>query len=296
MSREILVSAPAKVNLFLGAGEVMEDGYHHLDVVFHALALRDEVRIAPAAELTVKCEADLGIPHEENLVFTAALAMSRAFDRALPFEIDLIKHVPHGSGLGGGSSDAAAVIAGIAYLWDVDPHDPRCLAAAVSVGADVPFFLYGGAALMTGRGDTLVRRLPALDTPVVLVRPPMPVPTAAAYRAFDENPVPRGDSRGVVEALEHHDSHALGRALENNFEEISIGLVPQVGEALSWIRQQRGVLGAIVAGSGSAVFALMEDDEEAHTVQAEAARLGLWAAATRLERHGAHVVHEEGDR
>lgn len=293
MSREVCVVAPAKVNLYLGVGAALPSGYHAVTSVLHTLELADELTIAEAGSLSLSCVTDLGIPPEENLVWRAAVAMGEATGREPGLGIEIVKRIPHGAGLGGGSSDAAAAIAGIAHLWGEDPLDERFLEIARSLGADVPFFLYGGAALMGGRGDELVRLLPALDAPVLLVRPARPVSTAAAYRAFDAAPSPAADESETVEALVARDVDALARALANNMEAASVAVVPEVGEALAWVRTQHGVLGAAVAGSGSAVFALVTSSERTRALADEAAANGWWSVATSL-RQPSVCVAEEG--
>jgi 4-diphosphocytidyl-2-C-methyl-D-erythritol kinase len=287
------VIAPAKVNLFLGIGPVRSDGYHEVVSVFHALSLADEIFMEPAERLVFECSTDLGVPAEQNLAHRAACALGEALRREPSVHIRIKKRIPHGAGLGGGSSDAAAVIAGLAQLWGLDTKDPRCRAVAASLGADVPFFLTGGAALMSGRGDELVRDLPALvGTPAVLVRPPRPVSTAAAYRMFDLAPVAPGDPRAVIEALEAGDAEALATAVHNNMEAASFSVEPLVAEAVGWTRQSPGVRGAIVAGSGSAVFGLCEDRAAAELVASQALAHGWWSEPIELVAHGATVVSE----
>lgn len=284
------VLAPAKVNLFLGIGSVRPDGYHQLTSVFHALGLADEIEIRPAERLTVTTDPDLGIPEQLNLAYRAAVDMGSAFGRDPLVAIHVVKRIPHGAGLGGGSSDAAGVIAGLACLWGIDLADDQCLSVARCLGADVPFFLTGGAALMTGRGDVLERALPPLPgVPVALVRPPLPVSTAQAYRTFDLDPVAAGDHRAVVDALERSDSSALARSLANNLESAAATVVPEVAEAVAWVRSRPGVMGALVAGSGSAVFALCEDPVVSRRVAEEACGQGWWSTATELARHGVSV-------
>lgn len=285
----IRVFAPAKVNLFLGVGGVRPDGYHAVTTVLHALELCDELLLVSAERLSLVCGAELGVPVERNLVWRAALAMGDAFGREPAVAIELCKRVPHGAGLGGGSSDAAATIAGLATLWDEDPLGPRCLSVARSLGADVPFFLLGGAALMTGRGDVFDRHLPALDTPVVVVKPPQPVPTAEAYRAFDAAPLPAGSPDAVIEALRARDAEKLAAALDNNLAQVASSLVPAVGEAVAFLEAADGVLGACVAGSGSAVFGLCADEASAEASAAAARDRGWWAAATMLSPDGVAV-------
>ncbi|TLM78483.1 MAG: 4-diphosphocytidyl-2C-methyl-D-erythritol kinase, partial [Actinobacteria bacterium] len=183
----LVVTAPAKVNLFLGVGAARPDGYHDVTTVLHALSLHDTLEISPAETLTLDCEPDLGIPAEKNLAWRAATEFSRAVGREPAVALRLRKRIPHGAGLGGGSSDAAAVIAGLASLWGLPRDDERCEAVARALGADVAFFLEpAGAALMTGRGDVIEQALrPLAGVPVALVRPETPVPTPAAYAAFD---------------------------------------------------------------------------------------------------------------
>ncbi len=284
------VLAPAKVNLFLGIGPVRSDGYHELTSVFHALGLADEIEIRTAESLTVTTDSDLGIPERLNLAHRAAVEMGSAFGRDPLAAIHVVKRIPHGAGLGGGSSDAAGVIAGLAYMWGIDLSDDRCLSVARSLGADVPFFLAGGAALMTGRGDVLERTLPPLPgVPVALLRPPLPVSTAEAYRTFDLDPVAAGDHRATVEALERSDTSALVRSLANNLESAAATVVPEVAEAVAWVRSRPGVLGALVAGSGSAVFAVCEDPIVSERVAEEARGRGWWSVATELAMHGVSV-------
>ncbi len=284
--------APAKVNLHLGVGGVRTDGYHDVTTVLHALELADMVEIEPAAELTLTCEPSVGVSPENNLAYRAAVALGEAVGRRPQVAIRLIKHIPHGAGLGGGSSDAAAVIAGLATLWGVDPRDPRCIEVAAGLGADVPFFLAPtGCALMTGRGDVLARELPALDgVPVVLVRPPMPVPTAAAYRAFDAAPPVAPDPTRLLVALDAHDASAVSAAIANNMESASASVVPAVADALAWLKQQSGVRGAAVAGSGSAVFALCDTGDAAATIARSAETHGWWGCDTALRGSGVVVT------
>jgi 4-diphosphocytidyl-2-C-methyl-D-erythritol kinase len=259
VQRVLTITAPAKVNLMLGVGAVRVDGYHEVTTVLHALALADTIRMKPAPTLTIECDADVGVPPERNLAYKAACAFAEEFGPQPPVAIDLKKRIPSGAGLGGGSSDAAAVIAGLASLAGVDPVGERCLSVARSLGADCAFFLVGAAALMSGRGDRLVRILPPIAAHVAVVKPPASVPTAAAYAAFDGAPLPAGVPDAIVGALEAGDIGAVAAALENNMIAASSELVPEVAEALAWIQAEEGVLGASMAGSGSAVFALCED-------------------------------------
>jgi 4-diphosphocytidyl-2-C-methyl-D-erythritol kinase len=292
--QSLVITAPAKVNLFLGVGPLRPDGYHSVSTVMHSIELADIVRLTPADALTVTSDIDLGIPAEHNLAYRAAKAFSEVFGVDVLLDIRIEKRIPSGAGLGGGSADAAAVIAGLAFWADLLLDDERVLRVARAVGADVAFLLGGGAASMRGRGDVRARTLPAGEWPVALVKPPAPVPTAEAYRAFDAAPLPTGDIRPVTDALCFRDPVALGAGLANNLTVAAASLVPEVGDALGWAAAVPGVLGAAMSGSGSAVFAICADSDVADAVVGQATARGWWAASTRLSRTGVTVREEEG--
>lgn len=290
MSRSIAITAPAKVNLCLSVGTVRADGYHAVDTVLHCLEFADIVTISPAERLSVRCVPSVGVPEERNLAYRAAAAFGAHFSVETAFAVHIEKRVPHGAGLGGGSSDAAAVIAGLAYLHDVDRADPGCLAVAALLGADVAFFLHGPAALMSGRGERLVRELPPMDVPVVLVKPAPPVPTGGAYAAFDSSPQPPLACDDVVRALATGDQELLVASLANNMEVAASSLVPDVAVALAWTRAQTGAAAALLAGSGSAVFALTDSTESARRIAADAAARGWWSQSTALGVEGIAIA------
>jgi 4-diphosphocytidyl-2-C-methyl-D-erythritol kinase len=282
----IVLTAPAKVNLFLGIGALRPDGFHDVTTVLHALEFADMLQLTLADSFSLSCTEELGIPAEDNLAFRAARLFAEEFGGLPGVAIELTKRIPAGAGLAGGSSDAAAVLAGLAALTGREASDPRLVTLAQSLGADTAFFLEGGAALMTGRGDVIERRLPAVRVPVVIVKPASPVPTSAAYRAFDADPVAPGDPAAVIAALESADAPALGAALSNNMTGSAIALVPEVADALAWVSAESGVLGSAVAGSGSSVFAVCADERVARRIADEAPGRGLWGVATATRTTG----------
>ena len=288
----LTVVAPAKINLYLGVGALRPDGYHAVATVMHTLELADTVRIMDADELTVTTSVDLGIEEADNLAYRAALAFAEEFGEPVRTVIEIEKRIPAQAGLGGGSSDAAAVLAGLARLRGVRADDPRLVRTARRLGADCAFLLVGGCAVMRGRGDEYARKLPTLSADVVLVRPEGAVSTADAYRTFDAAPERAADIRPVTDSICFRDLPALGAALANNLTAASISLVPGVGEALAWVQGERGILGVAMAGSGSAVFGICEDSAAAVRIAEAAQALGWWAVATRTGAHGATVTDE----
>jgi 4-diphosphocytidyl-2-C-methyl-D-erythritol kinase len=278
----IALSAPAKLNLHLAVGARRADGYHDVTTVLVALDLGDEITVEPAAALSLVCEPDVGVSSERNLAWRAALAMGEAFGRSPDFAIRIAKNVPAGAGLGGGSADAAAVIAALAEAWGISPDDPRLDAVAAALGADVAFPLRGGCALYDGRGETLSRRLELPQAHFAIARGAAPVPTADAYAAFDRLGGGTAPGTGRLEAaLAAGDPIALGAALYNNMTAAALELVPAIGDTLGFMSATDGCLGSALCGSGSAVFGVFANAGHAAAAAAHARQRGLWAVAAR---------------
>lgn len=288
--RFMLITAPAKINLYLGVHEgTDEEGYHRVDTVMTTLDIADTIAIAPSDRLMVKTVPEADFPQEGNTAYKAAVAMGKAFDREPNFAILIDKHIPIRAGLGGPSTDAAATIMGICRYWGVDPRDERIDAVARSIGADVPFFLYGPPAHLDGRGDTMREMFrPLTGTPVVLVKPMTGgVSTVEAYRRFDEAPVAAGPLVPMLEAMRTHDEQAIFEHVSNNLAPIARELCPQIGEILDWMREQPDVRAADVCGSGATVFAVCNTQMAAEKIGIEAMEEhGWWAQTARMEKTG----------
>ncbi|WP_085829710.1 4-(cytidine 5'-diphospho)-2-C-methyl-D-erythritol kinase [Collinsella vaginalis] len=292
----LLITAPAKINLYLGVHPgCEEDGYHRVDTVMTAIDLADTVAISPSHELAVHTVPPADFPMESNTAYRAARAMGEAFEREASFTILIDKHIPIRAGLGGPSTDAAAVILGICQLWDIDPADPRIEEVARAIGADVPFFLYGPPAYLDGRGDTL-RELfrPLTGTPVALVKPSADgsgVTAVAAYRAFDEDPAEPSPLEPLLTAMREHDETAIFEHVANNLGPAAVRVSPEVGEVLTWLREQPGVRVADVCGSGSMSFAVCETQMDAERIAIAALdEMGWWGQAAKMEKSGPYIA------
>lgn len=298
MSSPVLIAvAPAKVNLYLEVGKVRPDGYHDVVTVLQALTLHDTLTIIPSDRLEVVCTPDLGIRPEDNLVFRAACALADEAAQLPHVRIEVNKVIPTGAGLGGGSSDAAAVLLGLATLWGIAADDPVLVKVAAKLGSDVPFFLSGGTALYKGRGDVCVARYPTPELDIAVVKPKESISTGAAYAAFDL----RGTSaiacpEAMQAACESNDPLRVAAALHNDFTDVSAGMVSEIADALAWCAAAKGVLGVALAGSGSATFAVCADAESAHMVADEARQKGWWAVATRTTGSGVCVHHMQREQ
>lgn len=290
----MLVAAPAKINLYLSVGRRRPDGYHDVETIVQALELHDTVRVERASSLQVTCEPDVGVPAGDNLAARAARALGDALGRAPGFAIDVRKTVPVGAGLGGGSADAAAALVALAHAWGVSAEDPAVASCAASLGADVPFFLGGGCALLRGRGDELVRRLPVPRLHVALVNPGVLMPTAAVYGALGGSAAPAGGSAEILAAIESGDPRRVAGSLHNGMTGAAVSLAPAIAEALAWVSERPGVLGSCMAGSGSTVFGVFRDAASAEAAALAARGRGWWAEATRTRNGGVELLEPGG--
>ena len=293
-SNFIMISAPAKINLYLGVhADKDEADYHRVDSVMTAIDLTDTLAIAPADRLMVRTVPEADFPQEQNTAYRAAVAMGKAFGREPDFAILIDKHIPVRAGLGGPSTDAAAAIMGICHYWKIDPSDPRIDAVARSIGADVPFFLYGPPAYLDGRGDTMREMFrPLTGTAVALVKPMTGGVTAReAYERFDAAPQGLPRLEPMLDALRSHDETATFANVANNLAPAACEAMPEIAEIRAWVREQPDVRVAEVSGSGSCVFAICNTKMAAEKIgMAAMDEHGWWAQAARMEKSGPYIA------
>ena len=281
----LTLSAPAKINLYLGVHTERDDrGYHKVDSLMAAVGLADIVTVAPAQELTVQTVPASDFPMQKNTAYRAAAVMAERYGWEANVCVTIDKHIPLCAGLGGPSTDAAAVIVALAELWGVDRSDPALDDIARGIGADVPFFLHASPAFYVGGGDVLATEYPALPaTPVVLVKPrEASVSTIEAYRRFDENPVPADKPGAIASALRAGDAETAYTLIHNNLGVISAQMEPQIQTVLDWLRTQDGTVAVNVCGSGACSFAICDTAVTASNLAASAQQNGWWACATEL--------------
>lgn len=281
----LTLTAPAKINLYLGVHIERDDrGYHKVDSLMAAVGLADTVTVAPAQELTVQTVPASDFPMQKNTAYRAAVAMAEHCGREANVCVTIEKHIPLCAGLGGPSTDAAAVIIALAELWGIDRTDPALDDIARSIGADVPFFLHTSPAFYVGGGDVLATEYPALPaTPVVLVKPrEASVSTVEAYRRFDETPVPAEKPGAIASALRSGDAETAYALVHNNLGVISAQMEPQIQTVLDWLRAQDGTVAVDVCGSGACSFAICDTAATAAHLAAVARQNGWWSCATEL--------------
>jgi len=258
--------APAKVNLSLRVLGERSDGFHEIETIFQAVGLHDRLRVELTETGRVEIEVtgvDVG-PPTENLAYRAASAVVEAAGLRLGVHVHLDKRIPAGAGLGGGSSDAAAVLRCLNGLLDTPLSRADLELIGVSLGSDVPFFL-GESTLAQGRGrGERIEALPPLpEAHVALVLPPVHVATAWAYRALDAwraggGEAPCFGSAGDVPA----DWAEVAALATNDFEEVVAGAHSEVAESLKALRGAEA-RPALLSGSGAACFGVFREADAA---------------------------------
>lgn len=276
----VTINACAKINLCLEVLRRRPDGYHELATVFQAVTLADRVRVEPREEPGISLEVvGEAVPAgRDNLAWRAVEVYQQMRHWPDGAAITLLKRVPVGAGLGGGSSDAAAVMLGLAEL-DPQPPDAQHLTRAMTIlGSDVPFFLTHGTAFGRSRGDELVGLADLPECWIVLTRPEFSVSTREAYELLEPRDFTNGarahqmadaiDAGAPIEEIAGLVINAFARPLTERW--------PVFGELKSALRAA-GALAAEITGSGSAVFGLFATADEAERARARIAAQGRWA-------------------
>ena len=279
MTRAVTLLAPAKINLALAVSGRREDGYHDLRSVFATIALADRVRVAAYRSLEVHIAPDVGAPRGDDLASRAVRAMAAATDHDAAAFVQIRKRVPVAAGLGGGSSDAGAVLRALAAIWRRTEVD--LVAVAATVGSDVPFFVRGArVALVSGRGER-VDPLPDPDPMhVVIVRSRARLSTVDVFAAL--RPEDRG-ATGSVDAVRHAfaqrsvTAQLLREHARNDLLAPAERLCPEIGDARSRAAQ-RGIELAL-SGSGPTLFTIADDRRDALRIARILRRIGLTAHA-----------------
>ncbi len=275
MARSLSVAAHAKLNLALAVTGVRADGYHDLRSVFVTLDRSDLVRVARHTRLEVRNSVDIG--PGEDIAARAVRALAEATGHDARAFVRIRKRIPLAAGLGGGSSDAAAVLRGLALLWDADTDLVR---VAAGVGSDVPFFVSGAAvAIVEGRGE-IVRPLPRPREPlhVVVVHPTLRLRTAAVYAEFrmaDRRALAHVDALAAAFATGVATADFVRTHLENDLLPAAMRLCPQIA-AWRAAAAARGIALAMT-GSGPTLFAVADDRADALRMARTLRRAGLRA-------------------
>ncbi len=272
--------APAKINLRFQILRRREDGFHEIETLMAPISLGDELTIEPqdnAGGLEFACDDPTLPAGEDNLVLRAARSFFAEIKAEPNVRIALRKKIPHGAGLGGGSSDAASTLLGLNELQGNVLPRARLTRLAAEIGSDVPFFICRSAAICRGRGE-IVEPVAALPRwPLLLLKPEFGVPTPWAYRQWcDSRELPGVD----------YAAQSLGEVtLQNDLERPVFEKYVFLARMKSWLREQPEVAAALLSGSGSTTFAVLRDGATAGALAARAREeldALLWTCAVSL--------------
>ena len=262
----LTVPAYAKLNLTLDVVGKRPDGYHDLRMVMQSVSLADELRLeaAPGGRVTVRTDLSFLPRDGRNLAAAAAERFFQATGTALELSIDLSKRIPVCAGLGGGSSDAAAVLRALNELTGAGLSLPELELIGEQVGSDVPYCVLGGTALAEGRGERLTPLPPLPPCSIVICKPPFSISTPELFAALTGRKLRRRpDTEGMLAALAAGDLEGVARRLYNVFEDV---LSPRQARVVGELKDTliaAGALGACMSGTGPTVFGLFEQREAA---------------------------------
>jgi 4-diphosphocytidyl-2-C-methyl-D-erythritol kinase len=266
---DVVVWAPAKVNLHLEILGKRPDGYHALETLMVAVNLEDTLVFTDdtSGQLSLRARYPALSTGPDNLVLRAAELLRTTVGCQRGARMRLVKRIPVAAGLAGGSTDAAATLAGLNRLWDLGLADAQLAELGAGLGSDVAFFFHTPAAWCTGRGEVVTPAPAGKPLWMVLVCPPFGLSTAEVYRQVIVPAAPQsGDA--IRQALAAGEVESVGRLLHNRLEEAAQRVRPEVADYRRLLEAQ-GPAGARMSGSGSTLFALCRNREEAQRIALE---------------------------
>jgi len=255
--------APAKINLSLEIKGRREDGFHEIESLMAPISLADRLTIERGEStggIQFSCDDSSLSKGDDNLVVRAAKLFRMAAKSESGVKIALEKKIPHGAGLGGGSSDAASTLLGLNELFETHLDRKDLIELAAQIGSDVPFFILGSAAICRGRGEIVEpARLP-VSFKLLLVKPEFGVPTPWAYQ--------RWKSSRKLPGVDYVGQNFSGVRFANDLERPVFAKFVLLGYLKTWLRRQPEVGAALLSGSGSTVFAVLREGADAEKLAA----------------------------
>jgi 4-diphosphocytidyl-2-C-methyl-D-erythritol kinase len=302
------VLAPAKLNLSLAVLDRRADGFHEIESLMVPVSLHDTLRVRAAAAPGIRLRVTFGgrlaqpaaaalrrdVPADDtNLVVRAARLLAEEAGVTQGLDVELVKEIPSGAGLGGGSSDAAAILMAAADAWGIDWSAERLAALGSRIGSDIPWFFAGGPAIAGGRGEQVTATCGIPPLPVVIACPAAGLSTAAVYARCTPEASRRGAAVQLATTLAAGRLRAAQALMHNGLEPPARGLCPDVSRLLDDMARA-GAVRPMLTGSGSACFALVRTATEAGRIAARLTAAG-WPGVfpVRIEPgRGTHVLME----
>lgn len=257
----INIIARAKINLSLEVKGKRADGYHLLSMVMQTVDISDKIFISKnnTGQIAISGNTDK-IPFDaRNIGFKAAKRFLEETESCQGYNIFIEKHIPSGAGMGGGSADAAGVLAGLNYLNSNPLSVGRLMEIGLELGADVPFCLRGGTLLAQGIGEEFTQ-LKDLDLDILIVKPDWGISTSQIFKRLNLDKLPQNpDNKELVRAINEDDTENLYKNMGNALYETSLTFVPEMKGIIDKLHLEYGCPKAMMTGSGSTVFGIFED-------------------------------------
>ncbi|GMR03454.1 MAG: 4-(cytidine 5'-diphospho)-2-C-methyl-D-erythritol kinase [Thermodesulfovibrionia bacterium] len=257
----LTLKAPAKINWLLNVLGRRNDGYHDIESIIQKISLYDFISFRPSEDLTLK--TDLKIPTEQNLVYKTAVLLKKECRVPAGAEIRLKKGIPVAAGLGGGSSDAASTLLGLNRLWSLDLSCSELNVFAEHLGSDVPFFLNGPLAFVSGRGENVTDYRPVKSVNILLVKPPVSISTRWAYGnlKLTKRTTRVDNMRLFVHAVRKVDLRGSS-GFHNDLEPVAAKTFPVIEDIKKRMVGEGAIL-SMMSGSGPTVFGVFSSAKEA---------------------------------
>lgn len=264
--KSIRIYARAKINLTLDVLRKRDDGYHDVRMIMQTLKLADivDINITDDSQITLKTNLSYLPTNEKNIAYKAILLFFKETGIENPgVLVDIHKKIPVSAGLAGGSTNAAAVLIGLNKLFETNLSVSKLMYLGGTLGADVPFCIYGGTMLSEGIGQLLTPLTPIKKCKVVLCKPNFSVSTASVYSKIDaENIEKRPDTNAMLKCIKQRDFNGMCNNMYNVLEDITAKLHPEINK-IKDIMKTFEPSGVMMSGSGPTVFALFQDEEQA---------------------------------
>lgn len=263
----MIIKAFAKINLAIDIKKKDENGYHDIDMVTLPITLHDVLEMEQLISrhgIFITSDDPSLICDEGNLAFKALKAMEDNFSFSKGYRIQIYKRIPMNAGLGGGSADAACIIRAICKLYNMDPHDPKIIKVARSIGSDVPFCLLNKPARVLGTGENIIPLDSKLDYHVIIIKPHKGLSTKDVYEKYDTIPEEERehpDISALIEAIKIGDEQKMFENMKNGLYKPASLLCPVISGILNDFKKMGFPLYSMT-GSGNACFALSKDLEQ----------------------------------
>lgn len=255
------VKAPAKINLTLDVLHKRPDGYHEVEMIMTTVDLADRIGLEVREDGAIHIlSVDRFVPNDQrNLAYQAAKILKETYRVAKGVSITIEKNIPVAAGLAGGSSDAAATLKGLNIIWELGLSLDELAEIGAKIGSDVPFCVYGGTALATGRGERIQELPSPANCWIVLAKPTIGVSTADIYGNLKVNEIKHPNTAQMIESIHRKDFELMCDSVGNVLEDVTLKLYPEVA-VLKDQMKKFGADAVLMSGSGPTVFGIVDHE------------------------------------